>query len=393
MSRNKPRAIVPETPRPSWRRWAAILLLPTVAIVAIWWQWDTPRRLLREAQSIAHTNPAKADELLEQSISAASGHFPEAQLERCFLFAEHHHWAEALGCFSQIANPRECDPLQLIRLAKQALAGSAEYLAELALAAARGRSPGEAEVLRLLIPLNLRHERSKVVLADCARLSELDPVDPMPWLITGRIYNKNREVVEALDAFQKARDRHLDAADLNETRNNMAELYLHEGNLTAARDQLEQLKAIRKPTESDQLKWSYLLRLEGDFEGALAAVEVVLRHAPNHVNALQLRGTLKLDCDQPEQGIADLKRVLELQPYGVEAHSKLGQAYQKLHQPKQAALHLQKSRELIELRTRLVEVRAELQKDPENRDLQRKVAELRKATGDHGAATNSPAIQ
>lgn len=387
MSRNKSRTPKLATRRrqftvlPRWKRWGLVISLVAVGIgMFLWWR-DDPRHLLREALAIRDTDPSRADELFERSVVAAGGNFPEAQLERTLLYADRRQWPEALGCFSQIANPKACDPVQLLRLARQSLEDGSGYLAELALAAARRPSPVEADVLRLLIKLNERKSLDEDVLRDCARLAECDPVDPLPWLIQGKIYARNRDAIAALDAFQNARDRRLSGSDLNDARGEMAELYLHEGNLPAAREQLEQLADVRPKTVSDRLKWSYLLRQEGSFKDAIQEADIVLQKLPNEPRALELRGTIRLDCGETEAAIEDLQRVLALQPSSVEAHSKLGQAYQKLQQSDQAAFHLKKSRQLIECRTELVGVLKELNQNSQNQKLRQRAAELYEALG------------
>lgn len=368
--------------------WITILVVAIAAGLAYWWFRDDPRTLLREARTIARINPSKADDLLIRSIVAAGGNFPDASLERSIIFAEHHQMDEAIGCFSQIATPRRCDPSQLLRLAKLAIAENSDYLADLALNAARQPGPDEAEVLRLLISLNQRYDKQEVVLSDCTRLAELAPEDPAPWLISARIHDANRNVPEALASFHKALERKLSPAELNEVRNDLAELYLHEGNLSVARKHLEQLREARDPTESDRLKWAYLLRQEGDFEAALNEIEKVLALNSNHVAALELQGTLLLDCNRPDDAVRQLERVIALEPFRVEAHSKLGQAYQRLNRPEKSALHFKRSRELIETRIKLMDALEQLQEHPENESLRDQAIQLHLALGERNAAAN-----
>lgn len=355
MSRNRQRSRERERrteppARSGYRTWIILSILAFGGLTVYFWTRDDPRQLLREARAIGSRDPVRADELLDRSVNAAGGNFPEAQLERCLLFASQHRMLEALGCFSQIVNPGECAPAELIRLAKHALDEGQDYLAELSLDAARRPGPLEAEVLWLLIRLHKRRGRSELVIDDCHRLVELEPNDPRPWLMIGRIHLKNREVDESLSALQKAMDLKLDQADLVQTRSDLAELYLHEGNLTGARDQLERLESARTRTLSDRLKWAYLLRMEGHFEDALEEVDLVLQRDPENTRGLELRGQIEVDCGKPELAVLDLKRVLEAEPGSAEVHSKIGQAYQQLKQFDLAAVHLKKSRDLIELR-------------------------------------------
>ena len=363
-------------------------MVAIAAGIVYWWFRDDPRVLLREARAIARVNPSKADDLLIRSIVAAGGNFPDASLERSIIFASHHQIDEAIGCFSQITNPRHCDPAELLRLAKLAIAENSDYLADLALNAARQTGPDEVEILRLLISLNQRHDRQEVVLSDCTRLAELVPEDSAPWLVSARIHDANRNVPEALAFFHKALERNLSPAELNEVRNDLAELYLHEGNLSAAREQLEQLRKARDPTESDRLKWAYLLRHEGEFEAALNEIEKVLERNSNHVAALELQGTLQLDCNRPDEAVRQLERVIALQPFRVEAHSKLGQAYQRLNHPEKSALHFKRSRELIETRIKLMDTLERLREHPENESLRDQAIQLHLALGERNAAAN-----
>ncbi|MEI8381347.1 MAG: tetratricopeptide repeat protein [Planctomycetota bacterium] len=363
-------------------------MVAIAAGLAYWWFRDDPRTLLREARAIARVNPSKADDLLIRSIVAAGGNFPDASLERSIIFAGHHQMDEAIGCFSQITNPRRCDPAELLRLAKLAIAENSDYLADRALNAARQTGPDEAEILRMLISLNQRYDRQEAVLSESARLAELVPEDPAPWLVSARIHDANRNVPEALASFHKALERNISPAELNEVRNDLAELYLHEGNLSAAREQLEQLRKARDPTESDRLKWAYLLRHEGEFEAALNEIEKVLELNSNHVAALELQGTLQLDCNRPDEAVRQLERVIALQPFRVEAHSKLGQAYQRLNLPEKSALHFKRSRELIETRIKLMDTLERLREHPENESLRDQAIQLHLALGERNAAAN-----
>ena len=370
------------------KTWITILVVAIAAGLAYWWFRDDPRTLLREARAIARVNPSKADDLLIRSIVAAGGNFPDASLERSIIFAGHHQMDEAIGCFSQITNPRRCDPAELLRLAKLAIAENSDYLADRALNAARQTGPDEAEILRMLISLNQRYDRQEAVLSESARLAELVPEDPAPWLVSARIHDANRNVPEALASFHKALERNISPAELNEVRNDLAELYLHEGNLSAAREQLEQLRKARDPTESDRLKWAYLLRHEGEFEAALNEIEKVLELNSNHVAALELQGTLQLDCNRPDEAVRQLERVIALQPFRVEAHSKLGQAYQRLNLPEKSALHFKRSRELIETRIKLMDTLERLREHPENESLRDQAIQLHLALGERNAAAN-----
>lgn len=85
---------------------------------------------------------------------------------------------------------------------------------------------------------------------------------------------------------------------------------------------------------------------DGKYSDALEAVDGATRDSARRVQAYQLRTSIHLALHQPKEAIADISRVIQLQPRAVENYRVRAQTYLELEDPANAAKDYSK---LIEL--------------------------------------------
>ncbi|MCH7811096.1 MAG: tetratricopeptide repeat protein, partial [Chloroflexi bacterium] len=241
--------------------------------------------------------------------------------------------------------------------------------------AADRKGQESARVLRLSIPIKLRLGQTEAALEQSRRLAKIAPDDPFPWQMMGQIHQTAKDSPEAVAAYREALRRKLSPEQTLRSREALLGQLIAIGDLSDARGELNALGKTER-TISLRMKEVYLLRLEGKPSRALQVVESILAETPSSPRAQFLRGILHLDAGRFLPAVDDLKSVVAAQPFNKEAHYKLSQAYRNLGGEKRAARHLDRSRQLTRSATRLIEVRAQLTRDPGNRTLRRELTEL-----------------
>lgn len=314
----------------------------------MYWRHERPRRLFDEATEIILSRPETAERLLEQSVEAAGGNYPEAQLLRCRALGSMGRWDAALGLFSMIEDKSVCAPTELLLLSQKAHAAGQRQLELMTLVAANRPGSQQAKVLHRLIALELEESSPDEVLEHCGQLAGIAVDDPFPWLVQGRLYRKQKEALASARAYREALRRELNAREQREARAELAGVLMDAGELEEARKEMDRLLIGEQPADDILLKDAYLCRLEGKTEEALRKSERLVAKSPASSAALMLRGILYFDLARFSEAAEDLSRVVAAQPFNKEAHYKLGQAFQKSGRPEQAAAHLNRSAELTQ---------------------------------------------
>jgi len=318
---------------------------------------------------------------LYRSISAAGDDYPAAQLLLCQVLGAQGRWVEARGCFSLIKDPKFCDPRDMLRLSEAALASGERVLPEMALRAMLESTTERLPALRLLVHLGTGQYAEQEMLVLYEELAALDRDDALSCLMMADIYQRNRMVSQAIDAYEEALRRSVNAAQGVDARTQLVELYLTIEDVAAARKTLDQLLPSGSATTSLRMKNARLLRLEAQPQEALAEVNGVLDKNADSVAALTLRGVVRLDLDQPQEAAVDLERVIALQPGLKEAHYKLAQAYRRLGRFEEAQQHLAISARLNRLSQVILTLETRLKDDPTNLQL---LGELSRACREAG---------
>jgi len=363
------------------RPWVWLVLALLVCAGLFYWRQGRPRRLFEEARAQFDAHPEQAEPLLEQSVIAAGGNFPAAQLLRCRALGATGRWDEALGLFSLIEDATTCEPRELLRLAQEAERAGVDALALRALAAADRAGPEQAAVLKQRIRLELKNGPQGEVLEQCRRLERIAPDDPFPWQVEGQILQGSKESLAAIRAYREALRRESSEQGKLAIRVELVGPLIESGELAAARQETDGLLAHPAAAEAVRMKDAYLLRLEGLTGEALAQIDRVLAKTPDSAGALMLRGILYFDLGRYAEAAEDLKRVAAAQPYNKEARYKLGQAYLKLNQPAAAAEELAASQSLTEAEIEILELEPRLRQHSGDRELLLRLAKLYEQVG------------
>ncbi|MCA9073362.1 MAG: hypothetical protein KDA84_30770, partial [Planctomycetaceae bacterium] len=190
-------------------RWKLIILLMILAAgVGAYWAYQTPSGLYWRAKRLETSDPAKAEELVIESVERANRDYPAAQLFWCRLLAKSNRWVEALGCFGLIQAPEECNPSELLGVAKLALEGHQLLLAEKALDAANRPGEDREAVLSLLMEIKQQTGQTEAAFDLAKQLTEVAPESPQPWQMMGQLYAAQKQLGKAEDACRKALERH-----------------------------------------------------------------------------------------------------------------------------------------------------------------------------------------
>jgi Flp pilus assembly protein TadD len=363
------------------RRWRWLLLAAVIGAAMFYWRQGNAARLFEAAKAEFQTHPERAEKLLEQSVIAAGGSYPEAQLLRCRALGAMGHWQEALGLFSLIDEPEQCDSRELLLLAEEAERSGIDALALLALGAADRPGPKQAVILKRRIGLELKEGSIGDLLDHCKRLERLDPEDPFPWQLEGQLMRRRKQPIAAVRAYLEALKRKPSELQRLSIRVEMVGQLIEGGDLAAAREEMDWLLGNPATAEAVRMKDAYLLRLEGRLDEALAQTDVVLAHSPDPAPALTLRGILQLDLARYAEAADDLSRVAKLQPYNKEARYKLAQAYLKLDRPDDAAKELKASQKLTEAQIEILALEPKLRQNRSDRELRDRLAKLYRQVG------------
>ena len=363
------------------RLWGWLFLAAVICGAMLYWRQGQAGRLFDQAQAEFASHPERAEELLDRSVAAAWGDFPEAQLLRCRALGAIDRWDAALGLFSLIEEPSRCEQRGLLSLAQEAEQAGVAPLALMALEAADREGPQQAAVLKHRIVLGLQEGQRGEVLERCRRLEQLDSEDPFPWEAEGRILQQTKRPVGAIRAYREALKRKPSERQGLAIRVELVSQLVDAGELERARIEIDRLLANPATAEAVRVKDAYLLRLEGRTAEALDQINRVLAAAPDWAPGLMLRGLLYLDLERYGEAADDLGRAVAALPYNKEGRYKLAQAYAKLKQPEKAAREFEISRKQTEAEIEVHSLEAQWKRNRSDRELADRLVELYEQVG------------
>ena len=312
---------------------AAIWLRPD-ATLAYWW-----------GKSLSASDPAQAEELFLWSIFARGGRYPAAQLAWAKMLAEQGQLTESLGCFGRIEDASACDPAELLLLAQIAERAHFAVLSERALDAANRPGPQRAEVLKHLVKFKVRSRAWPEARQVAEEMARLNPQDAAPWDIIARIHLVNRDVTRAAADFRTALTLEASPDDADRTRLELLRLLIRLGDRDEAREHFDKLTTTGQQTPAARLQDAWLCRLEGRQEQALQIAEAVATADLKSPPARLARGVMLLDAGKLDAALSDLEWVVRVSPDDLEARYKLAVALQQAGRTREAAEHMQRTRD------------------------------------------------
>lgn len=195
--------------------------------------------------------------------------------------------------------------------------------AERDLAAVIAADPDAVDAHRLLgamyydagvIPVSIHH------LGETARLA---PTDHRPSRLLGLIHNDFERYDEAIGHYRESLRRAPDQADRDEV---LTELAACEVKLRRHREALETLGRIAAPGPAAEVLRAECLLAIGEQDRARAIVDGILASAPDHLGALVLAGTIRLEEGDAAGAVANLEHAVAAHPSDYLARVRLAQA-------------------------------------------------------------------
>ncbi|MGH7192727.1 MAG: tetratricopeptide repeat protein, partial [Candidatus Saccharimonadales bacterium] len=147
-------------------------------------------------------------------------------------------------------------------------------------------------------------------LAHLGRVAELDPRDPRPHRLIGRLFDEYWQPKLANDAYQEALRRAPDAPDSGDIRLDLAKVYYRINEYQAA---LEQLSQCARTAEVLELT-AECQRGLGMEDQAQASLDEALRLNPKLVRALEHTGQLLLERGDVQAAVEMLERAAQQAP-------------------------------------------------------------------------------
>ncbi len=375
------------TPRSAARVWMLIAMILTlvgiVVILAIQLR-PSPENQLAQALILETSDPHQSLHLLDACINASGGNAPIAQVVRCRVLLLLRRSEEAFASFQRIARPTEAGSDNLLRLAHAAhVAGNLPF-AQRVFEMAGPAALSNPVVLREWIDVVYQQEDRTETIRLCREYAKLVPEESFPWLVSASIHHENNSGSLAIDDYREALRRKLPDAEAARVRFQLVSLLMERGDIPEARQHCDLLLKASVDANSNELVAiinAELLFREGNFEKSTEVVETLLKKNPNSLVALMIRGFLKFESGKFPEAIEDLRGVVQKDPYNQRAHYKLGQALQKTQQTEAAAIHFQRSEELVKLSSEIMVVSNLLANQPGDRSLRQKLAELNEQRG------------
>jgi Flp pilus assembly protein TadD len=275
----------------------------------------------------------------------------------------------------------ECDPADLLLLAREALAHGEPLLADLCLSGARTDTPLRVEILRLLLPLHIRDERTQQAHRDAALLEKLSPADPLPARVRGVLHARAREPAAAAAEFRDALRLATSPELAREIRRELVEQLLEAGELSQARVELDSLLEGAAPSAEALVSNARLLRLEGKPDLALAAAKHACALRPDLDQAHVMAGVLHFDAGQFDQAAVGFEKALRLDPFNAQAHYLLAQVCRRQGRDAQALDHERASREISSATAEIAALKLAIAERPRDRASFERLAHLFEKTG------------
>ncbi len=206
---------------------------------------------------------------------------------------------------------------------------------------------------------------SEEAVAQLRIVSQQSPDDPRPHRLIGLIYKDMERYETAITEYQETLRRDPDLPEREEVLMELATCLLKTRHFEQLGDILTQC-----PVSADVLAMQAEAQFEqGNATEAATLVAEALRLAPDHLEALLLKGTIELSRGSVEEAAATLARAAELHPVDFRVHYKLSQAYTRLGRSEQALEQSKEAERFRNLRSRFADLHAQASVDTGNAEL------------------------
>lgn len=372
----------PSVPHRQIPRFVALsLIVMSLTAVGFWW-FESPWRWTRQAEAILDRDPKQADNLAEAAINQGTSVASRAWLVRCRAQLALRHPLEALGAFSKIEHPAQCDVANWCALIEEAQAAEHTLLAEMAMSAALRFPEERVRILTLVLPAKAGLLPEAEIAELVQELRALAGQHAAGWRAIGLAETSRGRLAEAIEAYRRV----LTLSDVSQpiglaSRRELAQLLIDLGQFTAADPLVAEACQASPGNSDDQLRLAQLRRSAGDQTSAENLLSELLVKEPENFTARLQRGSLFVDLQQLTQARTDFEHCLRIAPFHGEAHYRLSQTLLRLKDSSGAAKHLQESRRLSDLKRRVIEVNSQRNSAPQAPLLMDELANLFEALG------------
>lgn len=390
MSRdNRPIDLAPPT-NSHWRRKLTIAggMLLIAAAGGLWWI-TAPDRWVRQAESLLTQHPTQADALAEEALVAGTSMTSRAWLVRCRAQLQMRNIIEALGAFSQVQHPEECETAAWCALIEEAQVADHTLLADLAMSAALKLPRDRGRMLTLVLP----DKASMLPDDDVAKLVDelrgLAGSQAACWRVIGLVEQARGRLTDAVVAYRTALANSSVSQDIGRTiRRELSQLLLDLGQFAEADPLIQETIQSSSPKIEDQLRLAQLRRANGDRSGARQLLDDVLATETKNLPAHLLRGTVLAELDQLTEAQQDFEWCLRAAPFHAEAHYRLSQTLLRLGNSAAAEQHVREHQRLSELQRRLLEVNRRRFAAPQDAQLMDEAATILESLGQPAQAAH-----
>jgi len=370
-----------------FKLWHILLGLACVALT--YGAWETllrPRYLFDRAVASLDQDPLQAAQLSEEAFATSMVPFPRAQLLWTRALLKSGRWDEAVGCYSLIEAPGQLPSVELIQLGDESMQAGFPMLATFAFEAVPPQSLDYVQAIDGLIQVR-GAEQNWPQVAELSNKVESNKLAIESQFLIAVGFESQLKFQAAESFYQRVAESESASAELKEKASRaLTRIALRLGERSKADKWISQCHARSTNDWELQLMQARLLRLQGNRDAAMKAVDALLASSPNHTEANLLRGSLSLEAGLAADAAVRLQRVIDNNPYSKEGHYKLALALRQLGQPAQAKLHFAENRELNEASLTILELQGKPSKDITKSERTKRLAEAYERLGQHEIA-------
>ena len=365
---------------------AGVLIVICCGLLVWWLVRPTPAQLLQRGLTAAPRDPLAGENLLQQAIERAGGHYPDAEIGLARLAIRQGDWKRAASLLEG-ADKSTCRTDLLLALGRDAL--DAGHLTEglSVLETVSGRGGADAiHALEILSPVYQEWGRQDELVSAAKRLTEMEPGNPQRWAQLIDMLKGMLREAECLAAIRQAQSHEFSPEFQKELQHRLVQQLLVEGDTAEVRKALEEMRKSEGESVRVRAHEVVLLRLEGKLEAALELVESLAPSVADKTFLYFNRGVLHYDLGRFRDAAHDFEQMVKVQPYHAQAQFKLSEAYRNLGDTERASKHQKLASDITVKRKRINELLKQRLAEPENAALYDELARLHAELGEQAAS-------